>query len=167
MKRFISLISVLVCLAIVLSVAPSAFAAENSLALGNNVLKLGVEYNYTVEADGMLELRFHNVFYGSNGGVHEGNLHYWLDFLVNGTAVDAFTNVLEVSAGDRITVQMVSRDGDNTYKAQLMLTFTEAPAGDENGLTGDVNGDGVIDTTDAKLIMQLDLGLITEFPEVN
>ena len=27
----------------------------------------------------------------------------------------------------------------------------------------DVNGDGVVDTTDAKLIMQLDLGMIEDF----
>ena len=162
MKRFISLISMLVCLAVVLSVAPGAFAAGNDLVLGNNVLTLGVEHRYTVEADGVLHLQFHDVFYGKHGGVHEGNLHYWLDFLVNGTAVDSFTSELEVSAGDVVTVQMVSRDGDNTYIAQLFLSFTEAPEGGETGLMGDVNGDGAVDTTDAKLVMQLDLDLIEE-----
>ena len=162
MKRFISLMSVLVCLAVVLSAAPTAFASGNDLVLGNNVLKLGVEHRYTVEADGVLHLQFHEVYYGSHGGVHEGNLHRWLDFLVNGTAVNSFTNELEVSAGDVVTVQMVSRDGDDTYVAQLMLSFTEAPEGGETNLMGDVNGDGAVDTTDAKLVMQLDLGLTEE-----
>ena len=162
MKRFISFISVVVCMAVVLAMAPMAFAEGNSLKLGNNVLTLGVVHNYTVEANGTLELRFHEVYYGKNGGVHEGNLHYWLDFLVNGTAVDKFTTEMEVSAGDVITVQMVSVDGDNSYIAQLFLTFTEAPEGGETALMGDVNGDGAVNTTDAKLIMQLDLGLVDE-----
>ena len=132
MKRFISFISVVVCLAVVLAMAPAAFAEGNSLKLGNNVLTLGVVHNYTVEANGTLELRFHEVYYGKNGGVHEGNLHYWLDFLVNGTAVDKFTTEMEVSAGDVITVQMVSRDGDDSYKAQLYLTFTPGTDEEEN-----------------------------------
>ena len=129
MKRFISFISVLVCLAVVLSMAPTAFAAGNSLKLGNNVLTLGVVHNYTVEANSTLELKFHEVYYGRNGGVYEHNLHVWLDFLVNGTPVDKFTTQMEVSAGDMITVQMISLDGDDTYKAQLYLTFT--PSTDE------------------------------------
>ena len=33
---------------------------------------------------------------------------------------------------------------------------------EEENVLGDVNGDGLVDTTDAKLIMQLDLGVITE-----
>ncbi len=51
-----------------------------------------------------------------------------------------------------------------TYKEVNDTTpnFSKEIELDGEGLLGDVNGDGKVDTTDAKLIMQLDLGLITE-----
>ena len=72
------------------------------------------------------------------------------------------TETIQVKAGDLIVIVVGVFDPE-TY---------ERPAGQVNvnlqfqamsGEMGDVNGDGKVDTTDAKLVMQLDLGLIEEF----
>ncbi len=54
---------------------------------------------------------------------------------------------------------LFANSGDEVWPAMLVEVTTQG-----NVLLGDVNGDGKVNTTDAKLIMQLDLGLIEEFP---
>jgi hypothetical protein len=86
-------------------------------------------------------------------------------FEVEKLTIDALANdekaTVEISdttlvAGETtvITVTVTAENGDvKVYTIQV----TRAAA-----LLGDVNNDGLVDTTDAKLIMQLDLGMIGE-----
>ena len=72
------------------------------------------------------------------------------------------TETIEVKAGDLIVIVVGTFD-PVTYErpagqVNVNLQFTPKP----DVVLGDVNGDGVVDTTDAKLIMQYDLGLIDE-----
>ena len=72
------------------------------------------------------------------------------------------TETIEVKAGDLIVIVVGTFD-PVTYErpagqVNVNLQFTPKP----DVVLGDVNGDGAVDTTDAKLIMQYDLGLIDE-----
>ena len=69
---------------------------------------------------------------------------------------------IQVAAGDVVHIMVAAYDSELGLGAGATITvdlqFTPKP----DVVLGDVNGDGVVDTTDAKLIMQYDLGLIDE-----
>ena len=95
---------------------------ENALVLGSNALQQNVEYAFTVEQAGTLELIFSNVRYDGYGETFATQLGSWVDIAINGNAIDSFFNSMEVAAGDQITVLITPIDG-SVYTADLLLRY--------------------------------------------
>lgn len=97
---------------------------EGTLVLGDNSLEQDITYSYTVEEAGTLILLFSNVKYGYGGNVYASYLGSWVDITINGTPITGFYNTLEVAAGDVVTVQIISLDGD-TYYGDLNISYAQ------------------------------------------
>ena len=123
---------------------------EYELTLGTNDIGLNKLYTYTATEDGTLTLSF-EIFYGSGGGVHTGNLGSWVDVLIDGEPITVFENTIEVLAGQKVTVRMVSLDGDTSYYGTVTVSFTAAGG---EVMAGDANGDGEVNYMDAIMVLQ-------------
>lgn len=111
-------------------------SAEDGMILGNNVLEAASgnqsEYTFTATETGTLHITIRN--WAMNGIEYgEEMLNYaWSKILVNGTAMDAMTGTMEVTAGEVITF-VITSDGDR-YVSNVFLSmegFYEEPLGSE------------------------------------
>ncbi len=123
----------------------------------------GYFLSWTAEEDGVLtitvsaETFWYLMAYNVNSD--EEFIDHWSD-----KEPDVNTFTINVKAGDEVIIAVNNYDLENGMAPAGVVTvnldFT--PAGQEETLLGDVNGDGKVDTTDAKLIMQYNLALIDE-----
>ena len=170
---------------------PCLFTINNT-ATTNTVFNLGLTYplgtfdnpdliegegNFTVEVNEDSEGYFLNWIAEEDGTltvtmVTETNWYFTVNNVTAGIYGDAHwsddeplvtTVTIDVTAGDVIEIIVNTYVPENFAHPAGELTITlEFNAAEADVLMGDVNGDGKVDTTDAKLIMQLDLGIITE-----
>lgn len=95
----------------------------NPLALGSNTLVSGLEYTYVVPADGRLELDVETVKDSAGSTIYSYayNQGTRVQVLVDGEVITLDATRRNVTAGQKITVQVVSVDGDS-YTVSLKLT---------------------------------------------
>ena len=95
-------------------------APENALVLGKNDLTSGVEYGYVVPADGRMEFSVGSVYNSANSKQYSWYNGTKVEICINGKPMKASSSKFNVTAGQVITVQMNSLDGD-TYTADMTL----------------------------------------------
>ncbi|MBE6950463.1 MAG: hypothetical protein E7451_03910 [Ruminococcaceae bacterium] len=93
---------------------------DNPLVLGKNDLESGVEYTYVVPADGRMEFAVGSVYNSAGSKQYSWYNGSKLQILIDGKAMTASSAKRNVTAGELITVQIVSLDGD-TYTADMTL----------------------------------------------
>ena len=93
---------------------------ENPLVLGKNDLESGVEYGYVVPADGRMEFAVGSVYNSANSKQYSWYNGTKLNILIDGKAMTASSSKRNVKAGQVITVEIESLDGD-TYTADMTL----------------------------------------------
>ncbi len=100
---------------------------ENVLVLGENTLTSGIEYTYTVPADGRLELDILTVKDSAGSTIYSYTFNKGerVQVLVDGQPITLDAQRCNVTAGQKITVQVVSVDAD-TYTVTLNLAEVEA-----------------------------------------
>ena len=139
------LISMLVVLAILVSMTPAIFASESSIPDGGVALTLGSndlmaesyalkQYYYIAETSGTLYVTI--CYFGYEDydvGADLLECTGWVQLSINGELVTAMEQTLEVSAGDLVNITLNSVDGDS-YFATINLSydsFLSNPAGSE------------------------------------
>lgn len=143
MKKFVSL---LLALAMLVAMAPAAFAATIpeggiQLTLGNNDLFAGEgyvaevkEYYYVAEQTGTLYFTLRAYGYGDFNNLEELlETPEWAKLSINGQLVTAAEQTVEVTAGDLVNITLESVDAD-VYFAKIDLSydgFYSDPAGSQ------------------------------------
>lgn len=108
------ILAILLVVAMVIAVAPAAFAAESDLGLDGNNLGAGT-YSYTAGQAGTLyyEITYYDFDYG-NGLTGVDNLDYiqadiscgYFYISVNGTKLDGYYGTIEVAEGDTVSFEL-------------------------------------------------------------
>ena len=93
---------------------------ENPLVLGKNDIQSGVVYTYVVPADGRMEFTVGSVYNSAGSKQYSWYNGSKLQILINGKAMTSSTTKMNVTAGQTITVEIVSLDGD-TYTTDITL----------------------------------------------
>ena len=113
---------------------------ENVLVLGKNNIESGIVYTYVVPADGRMEFTVGSVYNSANSKQYSWYNGSKLQILINGKAMTASSAKMNVTAGQAITVEIVSLDGD-TYTADITLkevAAAESMVIGNNNLTQDL-----------------------------
>ena len=93
---------------------------ENTLVLGRNDLTSGTLYGYVVPADGRMEFSVGSVYNSANSKQYSWYNGTKVEICIDGKPMKASSSKFNVTAGQIITVQMNSLDGD-TYTADMTL----------------------------------------------
>ncbi len=93
---------------------------ENPLVLGKNDLTSGTQYGYVVPADGRMEFAVGSVYNSAGSKQYSWYNGTKLNILIDGKAMTASSAKRNVTAGQVITVEIQSLDGD-TYTADMTL----------------------------------------------
>ena len=93
---------------------------SNALVLGKNDIESGIVYTYVVPADGRMEFAVGSVYNSAGSKQYSWYNGSKLQILVGGKAMTASSAKMNVTAGQIITVEIVSLDGD-TFTADITL----------------------------------------------
>jgi hypothetical protein len=104
------------------------------------------------------ELVFDNVFQGASGESQTltagaGQTQLWNAFAGNTRAASS----IEQSTGTSVTMSWTA--GSASYRTMVAVPINPAPT--ESGILGDVNGDDLVNSTDALIILSCDVGIDT------
>ncbi len=97
---------------------------ENPLVLGKNTLESAIEYTYDVPADGRMEFTVNSVKNSAGSKLYSWTNGKNVLIEIDGVAMTASTKRMNVTAGQRITVQVLPVDED-TYTVELTLKELE------------------------------------------
>ena len=103
---------------------PNASGSDHTLVLGKNTLDSGVEYTYSVSADGRMEFAVNSVKNSAGSKLYSWTNGKNVQILIDGEPLSKSTVRFNVTAGQVITVRVAPVD-DDTYTAELTLTELE------------------------------------------
>lgn len=130
---------------------------DNTIWLPRNTN--GHDFYWTAQEDGAVTIRVTGEAWLFYAGIATGSNRQFPGQIHWSVEGDSNTVTFAVSAGDTVRVYLTTLDADVCNPGgTLNVNFAFKPAGICE--IGDVSGDGQVDTTDAKLVMQYDLGLI-------
>lgn len=133
-------------------------AGDNSIWLPRNTN--GHDFYWTAQKDGTVTIRITGEDWLFYAGIATGTDQQFSGQIHWNVEGDSNTVTFPVSAGDTVRVYLTTLDADLCNPGgTLTVNLAFKPTGG-TCVMGDVNGDGLADTTDAKLIMQYDLGLV-------